>query len=96
MYATVDAMRRKFGDSELIQLTDNEAPYLNAINMDKLNGAMQEANSEIDAYVGSRYALPLHIIPPFFFFFISNTGVQDLIFLAICSPRFLAENYVSA
>lgn len=65
MYATVDAMRRKFGDSELIQLTDNEAPYLNAINMDKLNGAMQEANSEIDAYVGSRYALPLHIVPPF-------------------------------
>jgi len=44
MYATVDAMRRKFGDSELIQLTDNEAPYLNAINMDKLNGAMQDAH----------------------------------------------------
>ena len=36
------------------------------------------------------------IIPPFCWQRISNTGVQDLIFLAICSPRFLAENYVSA
>lgn len=65
MYATVEAMKRKFGESELIQLTETEPPYLDAINMDKLNAAMNEANSEIDAYVGSRYALPLQIIPPF-------------------------------
>ena len=65
MYATVDAMKRKFGESELIQLTETEPPYLDTINMDKLNAAMQEANSEIDAYVGSRYSLPLQIIPPF-------------------------------
>lgn len=64
-YVTIDAMRRKFGESELIQLTDNEAPYQHAINTDKLNAAMQEANSEIDAYIGSRYALPLQIMPPF-------------------------------
>ena len=65
MYATVDAMKRKFGESELIQLTETEPPYLDTINMDKLNAAMQEANSEIDAYVGSRYPLPLQTIPPF-------------------------------
>ena len=65
MYATAVAMQRKFGERELIQLTDTEQPYQNVINMEKLNAAMQEANSEIDAYVGSRYALPLHIIPPF-------------------------------
>ena len=65
MYATVEAMQRKFGESELIQLTETEPPYLDAINMDKLNAAMQEANSEIDAYVGSRYPLPLQLIPPF-------------------------------
>ncbi len=65
MYATVEAMKRKFGESELIQLTETEPPYLDAINMDKLNAAMQEANSEIDAYVGSRYPLPLQLIPPF-------------------------------
>lgn len=64
-YVTVEAMRLKFGESELIQLTDNEAPYQQAINMDKLNAAMQEADSEIDAYIGSRYPLPLQVMPPF-------------------------------
>ena len=65
MYATVDAMKRKFGERELIQLTETEPPYLDTINIDKLNAAMQEANSEIDAYLGSRYPLPLQTIPPF-------------------------------
>ena len=65
MYATVDVMKRKFGERELIQLTETEPPYLDTINIDKLNAAMQEANSEIDAYVGSRYPLPLQTIPPF-------------------------------
>lgn len=64
-YATVDAMKNKFGEQELIQLTDNEEPYQYAINMTKLDSAMNEANSEIDAYVGTRYSLPLQVIPPF-------------------------------
>lgn len=64
MYATVDAMRGKFGERELIQLTDTEEPYQHAINMDKLNAALEEANSEIDGYL-SRFPLPLQIIPPF-------------------------------
>lgn len=65
MYATVDAMRRKFGERELIQLTDNEQPYTGQVNMDKLNAALSEANSEVDAYIASRYALPLSPVPPF-------------------------------
>ena len=65
MYATVEAMKRKFGETILIRLTDTEQPYQGVINMEKLNSAMNEANSEIDAYVGSRYPLPLRVIPPF-------------------------------
>ena len=65
MYATVDAMLRKFGESELIQLTDTEAPYEHVINYDKLNAAMVEANSEIDGYLAGRYKLPLPAVPPF-------------------------------
>lgn len=65
MYATVKAMKLKFGETILIQLTDTERPYQGVINMEKLNSAMNEANSEIDAYVGSRYPLPLQVIPPF-------------------------------
>ena len=33
------------------------------------------------------------IIPPHYRQRITNTGGSDLIFLAICSPRFLPENY---
>ena len=65
MYATVDAMLKKFGERELIQLTDTEAPYEDVINYDKLNAALAEANSEVDGYLASRYQLPLTAVPPF-------------------------------
>ncbi|MFW1840046.1 gp436 family protein [Acinetobacter gyllenbergii] len=65
MYVTADAMRERFGDQELIELTDNREPYQYAINYDKLNAALDEANSEIDGYVQVRYKLPLPIIPPY-------------------------------
>lgn len=65
MYVTADVMRERFGDQELIELTDNREPYINAINFDKLNAALSEANSEIDGYVQVRYKLPLQIIPPY-------------------------------
>lgn len=65
MFATVEAMISKFGEKELIGLTDNEAPYRDMINLDKLNAAMQAANSEIEGYIAARYALPLQLVPPF-------------------------------
>ncbi|QHH96693.1 gp436 family protein [Acinetobacter dispersus] len=64
-YVTADAMRERFGDQELVELTDNREPYLGEINFDKLNAALSEANSEIDGYVQVRYKLPLSIIPPY-------------------------------
>lgn len=85
-YVTVDMMRLKFGERELIQLTDTEQPYQDAINMDKLNAAMQEANSEIDAYIGSRYPLPLQVMPPF----LVNIGCNLARFYAVTGD--LGEN----
>ena len=41
-YATVDAMLKKFGERQLIELTDNETPYTGQINMDKLDAANEE------------------------------------------------------
>lgn len=63
-YATAEAMLSKFGERELVQLTDNEEPYRNSINHEKLNAALEEANSEIDGYL-ARFSLPLQTIPPF-------------------------------
>lgn len=65
MFATLQAMRNKFGERELIELTDIEKPYTEAINMERLNAAMQQANSEIEGYIGARYTLPLQTVPPF-------------------------------
>ncbi|MFW2163054.1 gp436 family protein [Acinetobacter beijerinckii] len=64
-YVTATAMIQKFGEREIVQLTDNEAPYQDVINYDKLNAAIEEANSEIDGWLQSRYSLPLQVIPPF-------------------------------
>lgn len=64
-YVTADLMRERFGDQELIELTDNREPYLNAINFEKLNPVLEMTNSEIDGWVQGRYKLPLPVIPPF-------------------------------
>ncbi|ENX33934.1 hypothetical protein F889_02598 [Acinetobacter colistiniresistens] len=65
MYVTADAMRERFDYQELVELTDNREPYVGGINFDKLNAALNEANSEIDGYIQVRYKLPLQTIPPF-------------------------------
>lgn len=65
MYVTVDAMIAKFGEDELTELTDTVQPYQEGINQIKLNEAIEAANSEIDGYIGTRYALPLQVVPPF-------------------------------
>lgn len=86
MYVTVEAMKRKFGETILIRLTDTEKPYQGVINMEKLDAAIQEANSEIDAYVGSRYPLPLQTIPPF----LVNIGCNLARYFAVTGD--LSEN----
>ncbi len=86
MYVTAVAMQRKFGETILIRLTDTEKPYQGVINMEKLDSAIQEANSEIDAYVGSRYPLPLQTIPPF----LVNIGCNLARYYAVTGD--LAEN----
>ncbi|RSN77900.1 gp436 family protein [Acinetobacter haemolyticus] len=63
-YVTVEAMLAKFGEKELIDLTSNGG-FSIEINFDKLQLALDAANSEIDGYLSSRYQLPLKVIPPF-------------------------------
>ena len=49
-YVTVEAMLAKFGERELIDLTSNGG-FSVEINLDKLQLALDAANSEIDAFV---------------------------------------------
>ncbi len=64
-YVTAAEMIKKFGEAEIIQLTDNEEPYQYVINHEKLDSAIEEAVSEIDGFVLGRYPQPLQVIPPF-------------------------------
>ena len=65
MYATLETMLARFGEAELISLTDNEPPYSRQINLQKLDAAMDMANSEVDAYVSSQVRTPLPNPPKF-------------------------------
>ncbi|MGQ0622764.1 MAG: gp436 family protein [Panacagrimonas sp.] len=51
----------RHGEQELIQLTDRDSDGLD--DSATLASAIADADNEIDAYVGARYALPLATVP---------------------------------
>jgi phage gp36-like protein len=65
MYATQARMVARFGEREIIALTDTEQPYMDQINTNKLTQAMDMANSEVDGYLMSRYSVPVSAAPAF-------------------------------
>ena len=52
----------RFGEQELIELTDRA--NTGAINATVLTQALIDADAEINAYLASRYTLPLASVPP--------------------------------
>ena len=63
-YVTAEAMIAKFGEQEIIDLTSDRG-FRTSINFEKLQMALDAANSEIDGYLVGRYTLPLKVIPAF-------------------------------
>jgi phage gp36-like protein len=61
-YATVADLVRRFGEAEVIRLTDREAT--GDIDAEVAEAALDDATTEADAYLGVRYALPLDPTPP--------------------------------
>jgi phage gp36-like protein len=62
MYAVTEDMTTRFGEEELIHLTDRDANQ-GAIDAVVLDQALADASAEIDGYLGGRYALPLASVP---------------------------------
>lgn len=62
MYITQQQLIERFGEAELIQLTDRDGTA-GEIVTSVLDSAIDDAGSEVDAYVGVRYDLPLAIVP---------------------------------
>ena len=60
-YATTSDMISRFGEDEVVKLSDRK--FTGVIDIDVLNGALAEADAEIDPYLAPHYLLPLATIP---------------------------------
>lgn len=60
-YSTVDTLKKKISETELIQLTDDER--LGAINVERVNATAIEVADIIDGHLRGRYVLPLDPVP---------------------------------
>jgi phage gp36-like protein len=61
-YCTKQNLIDRFGEGELIQLTDRTGAGV--INDTVLNQAIGDADGEINGYLAGRYTLPLASVPP--------------------------------
>ena len=61
-YATKAQMVERFGEQELIELTDRDGST-GAIVDEVLDAALADAAADIDGYLGGRYPLPLAVVP---------------------------------
>lgn len=75
-YATQQNMIDRFGEQELIELTDHA--NTGAINATVLGQALADADAEINAYLVSRYALPLASVPPILVKFAADVARYQL------------------
>jgi phage gp36-like protein len=61
-YANRDELQARFGEAELVQLTDRTKS--GQVDDAVLARALADADAEIDSYLAGRYALPLDTVPP--------------------------------
>jgi len=61
-YATQQNMIDRYGQQELIELTDRD--NLGVLDATVLANALADADAEINAYLTGRYTLPLASVPP--------------------------------
>jgi len=60
-YATQTDLVERFGEAELAQLSDRESGVV--LDTAVITRALADADAEIDAYLATRYALPLASVP---------------------------------
>lgn len=61
MYASVTDLIERFGETEIVELTDLE--HTGAVNEAMAEQALTDATSEIDGYLAARYRLPVTDTP---------------------------------
>lgn len=62
-YATQQDLIVRFGETELVQLTDKVNRPASTINVETVDRALTDATALIDSYVAKLYRLPLSAVP---------------------------------
>ncbi len=62
-YATVQDLIDRYGEREMIQLTDIDEPRTDAVVSARAQRALDDAAAEVDGYLAGLYALPLSPVP---------------------------------
>lgn len=63
VYATIDDLIARYGEDELVELTDRADPPAGTVDATVADKALADASQEIDLYLRVRYALPLDTVP---------------------------------
>lgn len=63
VYVTTQEMIDRFGEAELIRLTDRATPMAGVIVTGVLDSAIRDAGDLIDSHLEGRYSLPLAAVP---------------------------------
>ncbi len=62
-YATIAAMQKRFGEQELIYLSERDDAPADVINTAVIEQAITDASDMINGYLAGRYELPLVTVP---------------------------------
>lgn len=60
-YCTLDDIKKMIPEESIIELTDDEGT--DVVNTDRVDEAIAQADSEIDAYCGTKYSVPFATVP---------------------------------
>lgn len=63
-YATQATLTDRFGEAMLVNLTDRAAVATGVIDAAVIDRALADTDAMIDGFLGTRYTLPLALVPP--------------------------------
>ena len=75
-YATADDIRKWLDEDELIQLTDDDDT--GSVDAAVVQNALDYATAAVDGYVGTRYSLPLSVVPPILVYYCADLAICAL------------------
>jgi phage gp36-like protein len=93
-YSTLDDIRAQIDESKLIQLTDDEGS--GTVAEHRVTGAIEDADQEIDGYIGAGRQVPLSPVPPVIRKLSTDIAVYNLYSRRDTVPEGRLERYRAA